>query len=215
LQKARLEAFSDGVLAVAITLLVLDLKVDTAKGHRSIGFQLSDHWPTFAAYGVSFLLIGTIWVNHHALFALVARVDRPLMFYNLLLLMFVATIPFTTATYAGLLRDGGGDTRGAVLLYGASMTGMSIGFTLILARIVRHDLLLEPVFSGNGRRMIIRFGVGALVYPASTLISLAWPPLVLIVFLMLAVYYMFEQTPILGSNPHPGLAGDLDAHRES
>ena len=134
--KGRVEAFSDGVLAVAITLLVLDLKFDTGAHHASLAHQLSNDWPAFAAFGVSFFQIGVIWVNHHALLSAAARLDRVSMFYNLLLLMFVCTIPFTTATYAGLLRSGGSDERIAVLLYGASMIGMSIGFTLLLGRLV-------------------------------------------------------------------------------
>src|SRR6201992_2175879 len=93
LTKGRVEAFSDGVLAVAITLLVLDLHVDTG-GSESLAHQLGDKWPSFAAYVVSFFVIGVIWVNHHALFSLIASVDRTLLFYNLLLLMFVTTIPF-------------------------------------------------------------------------------------------------------------------------
>jgi uncharacterized membrane protein len=197
--KGRAEAFSDGVLAVAITLLVLDLKAVPRSGAGSLAHQLRAEWPSFGAYAVSFLVIGTIWVNHHALFALAARVDRVLLFYNLLLLMFVTTIPFTTAAYAQFLRDGGGDARLAVLLYGGSNTGMAIGFTLILARMVRHDLLREPV--SNHWAVIGRFSVGVLIYPAVTLISLAWPPLVLIVFLIMAAYYMIEQTPIIGRGP--------------
>ena len=80
--------------------------------------QLRHEWPSFAAYVLSFFIIGVIWVNHHALFALAARVDRALLFYNLLLLMWVTTIPFTTSTLASFLRSGGSDTRWAVVLYG-------------------------------------------------------------------------------------------------
>ena len=104
----RLEAFSDGVFAVAITLLVLDLHVDPASG-RTLAAQLGAEWPAFAAYSLSFLVIGVVWVNHHALLSLAARTDRKLLFYNLILLMWVAVIPFTTATLADYLRDGGAD----------------------------------------------------------------------------------------------------------
>jgi uncharacterized membrane protein len=202
----RLEAFSDGVLAVAITLLVLDLKASTDRAAGSLAHQLGHDWASFAAYAVSFLVIGTIWVNHNALFALAARVDRVLMFYNLLLLLFVTTIPFTTSTYASFLRHGGSDARVAVLVYGASNTGMAVGFTLILARLVRHNMTIRPV-TGNPRSVIARFGLGVLLYPLVSLISLAWPPLMLIIYLLLAVYYMFEQTPFLrtqGASAEPG-----------
>src|SRR5512140_3700214 len=114
MDKGRAEAFSDGVLAVAITLLALDLHVDVT-GHGSVAHQLRERWPTFAAYVVSFFVIGVIWVNHHALFALIDRVDRVLLFENLLLLMFVTTLPFTTSTLADFVRAGGADARWAVL----------------------------------------------------------------------------------------------------
>jgi uncharacterized membrane protein len=197
LEKGRVEAFSDGVLAVAITLLVLDLHLDSGEGHASFAHQLREEWPSFAAYLVSFFLIGVIWVNHHALFSLAARLDRVVLFYNLLLLMWVTTIPFTTATLAGFLRDGGADTRGAVLLYGLSMTGMAIGFGLILHRLIRHNLLLRPVSHAEGRRAQLRFGLGTLLYPGFALLGLVWAPVMLVAFAGLATYYMFEQTPIL------------------
>jgi uncharacterized membrane protein len=82
--KGRLEAFSDGVLAVAITLLVLDLHV-TATDEAQVGSlwtQMHEEWPSFLAYVISFFVIGTIWVNHHALFVLVDHVDRAMLFYN-------------------------------------------------------------------------------------------------------------------------------------
>src|SRR5262245_47151332 len=109
MNSGRLEAFSDGVFAVAITLLALDLAVPHPGGphHPSLTDQLSEHWPSFAAYLVSFLTIGIIWVNHHTLFNNIAHVDRPLLFLNLLMLFFVVSIPFVTTTFADYLRDGG------------------------------------------------------------------------------------------------------------
>jgi uncharacterized membrane protein len=197
--KTRLEAFSDGVLAVAITLLVLDLHVDAAGG--SLGAQLRHEWPSFVAYVLSFFIIGVIWVNHHALFALAARIDRPLLFYNLLLLMWVTTIPFTTSTLASFLRSGGSDTRWAVVLYGSSMEGMAVSFTLILAYLLRHQLVVRPVSRAEGRAAVRRFGLGTFVYPAVMLIGLVWPIVMLVVYGALTVYYIVEQTPILPGEP--------------
>jgi uncharacterized membrane protein len=193
--KSRLEAFSDGVLAVAITLLVLDLHFE--KGETSLASQLHDQWPSFAAYALSFFVIGVIWVNHHALFALVDRVDRKLMFYNLLLLMWVTTIPFTTSTLAKFLQSGGADSRLAVLLYGASMEGMSIGFVLILGHMLKAKLLIRPVDAPTGRRALLRFGIGNAVYPLVVLIGLASPIAMLVLYGVLTLYYIVEQTPIL------------------
>ena len=173
--KGRAEAFSDGVLAVAITLLVLDLHVD-ATGHGSLLHQLGQRWPSFAAYVVSFFVIGVIWVNHHALFALIDRVDRVLLFENLLLLMFVTTLPFTTSTLAEYVREGGTNARWAVVLYGISNIGMAFGFTAMLSRMVRHGLLANPVRPDVGRRAVRRFGLGTIAYPVATAAGLLWPP---------------------------------------
>jgi len=196
MEKGRAEAFSDGVLAVAITLLVLDLHVDLT-GHGSLVHQLREDWPSFVAYVVSFLVIGVIWVNHHALFSLVDRVDRVLLFENLILLMFVTTMPFTTATLAGYLRAGGSDARWAVLLYGISNIGMALGFTAMLSRMVNHGLLKDPVEPEVGARAVRRFGLGSIAYPIATGAGLIWPPLILITMGALAAYYMAEQIQIL------------------
>ena len=196
--KTRAEAFSDGVLAVAITLLVLDLKLDFASGHRSVAHQLRETWPTFAAYALSFLVIGVIWVNHHALFTLVVRVDRLLLFANLLLLMFVTTIPFTTATLADTLRLGGADARWGAVLYGISMEGMSIGYTVLLWHMMRRNLMQHPVPAGEQRTVLLRFGLGLLLYPVVTVIGLFSAPIMLVAYFVLTLYYMFEQTPLPG-----------------
>ncbi|CAN5603781.1 hypothetical protein BH10ACT8_BH10ACT8_22950 [soil metagenome] len=196
MDKNRVEAFSDGVLAVAITLLVLDLHV-SATGEGSLVHQLAQTWPRYVAYLVSFLVIGVIWVNHHALFSLVERVDRILLFENLMLLMFVTTLPFTTSTLAEFIREGGTDARWAALLYGISNIGMSVAFTAMLSRMVHHGLLVHPVSAEVGARAVRRFGLGIIAYPVATVAGLVWPPLILAALAVLATYYMFEQTQIL------------------
>ncbi len=196
---SRTEAFSDGVLAVVITLLVLDLHADSSKG--DLARQLRHNWPTFLAYLVSFFVVGVIWVNHHALFALVDRVDRVLLYENLLLLMFVSTLPFTTATLADFLREGGPSARWAVLLYGISNMGMAFSFTALLARMTRHGLLRTPVSEDVAKRAIRRFGLGTIAYPVATALGLIWPPLLLGAMAVLTMYYMSEHTPILPTTP--------------
>jgi uncharacterized membrane protein len=198
MDKGRAEAFSDGVLAVAITLLALDLRVE-ATGHGTLVHQLGQTWPRFLAYVVSFFVIGVIWVNHHALFSLIDRVDRVLLFENLVLLMFVTTLPFTTSTLAEFISEGGSDARWAVLLYGLSNIGMAFSFTIMLSRIIRHGLLVHPVPPEIGNRAIRRFGLGIIIYPAATALGLLWPPLILIAMGGVAIYYMAEQTQILPS----------------
>jgi uncharacterized membrane protein len=101
--RARVEAFSDGVFAIAITLLVLDIPVpQVARGQ--LGDALLDNWPDYAAYVVSFAIIGLIWINHHAVFGYVERVDRGLLFLNLNLLLWTALIPWPTRLLAEFMQ---------------------------------------------------------------------------------------------------------------
>jgi Endosomal/lysosomal potassium channel TMEM175 len=102
MDRGRLEAFSDGVFAVAITLLALNLAV-RGPGYGPLAHQLGDQWPAFVAYLISFFTIGIIWVNHHALVSNIAIVSRLLLFLNLVLLLFVVMVPFATKTVADYL----------------------------------------------------------------------------------------------------------------
>lgn len=197
-----MEAFSDGVLAVVITLLVLDLHV-SAEGGQSLADQLRNQWPAFAAYLVSFFVVGVIWVNHHALVGLLVRVDRPMLFLNLLLLFWVTSIPFTTSTLAEFLRHGGENGRIAVLLYGLTMEGMSVGFTLMLRRLLRAGLTATPVPAVDGRRALRRFGAGLLLYPLITAVGLWSAGIMLILLALMTAWYIADQTPLLPHAAHP------------
>ena len=120
---ARLESFSDGVFAVAATLLVLDLGLS---GSGTLAHKLEHEWPYYATYVVSFLTIGIIWMNHHAQFERIAVADRTLMVLNLFLLMFVTLIPFPTKLLANHLTGSEGSVAAAV--YAATLLAMSIAF---------------------------------------------------------------------------------------
>ena len=194
MSRGRLEAFSDGVLAVVITLLALDLHT-RAEGPDSLATQLRAQWPSFAAFALSFFVVGVIWVNHHALFALVARVDRTVMFLNLLLLMWVTTIPFTTSALAGYLRAGGADAHLAVVLYGTSNEGMAVSFTLIMRHLLRRRLLLRPMDGGEARAALRRFGLGTALYPAIAVVGLFSPVAMLLLYAVQNAFYVLEQTP--------------------
>src|ERR1700704_4129321 len=115
----RLEAFSDGGLAIAITLLILDVRVDVP-AETSLAAALQHALPEIGAYVVSFLQIGIMWANHHALFRLIARVDQLLLLFNLLLLGCVSFLPLPTRLVAE--HTTGADARTAVLLYGGTLT---------------------------------------------------------------------------------------------
>jgi len=93
----RLEAFSDGVFAIAITLLVLDIHIPVPEAGRTLADELGTQWPSYVAYAVSFLTIGIVWINHHAMIQRLRKVDHEVLVLNLLLLLFVGLLPFTTA----------------------------------------------------------------------------------------------------------------------
>jgi uncharacterized membrane protein len=209
MDRGRLEAFSDGVFAVAITLLVIDLAVPEP-GHVLLGQQLASHWPSFAAYVVSFLAIGIIWVNHHNLVRNFAHVDRTMLFLNLLLLFFVVTIPFATATVAAYLREGGADASLAAVIYQGVFLGMSVAFGTLFWWSIRHRHLTIPLTGAAARAAWVRFASGNLAYAAAIGIAYLSAPASLAVSGLVAVYYVFEQTPARTSEPGDGEPGDVE-----
>src|SRR5215469_255424 len=194
MNRDRLEAFSDGVFAVAITLLALSLAV-AGPSHGSLAHQLADRWPAFVAYVVSFFTVGIIWVNHHALVSNIVVVDRMLLFLNLVLLLFVVMVPFATGTVADYLSRGGFDSRVAVALYGVVLTGMSIGFASMFEwslRPGRTRTQLPRDLWWSARR---RFVFGGVVYVAVIGLAFASAPAAFALAGAVAVYYVFERTP--------------------
>jgi uncharacterized membrane protein len=194
LGKGRIEAFSDGVFAVAITLLVLDLKVPVG-GHDSVARQLGDQWPQAAAYLVSFLVIGIIWVNHHTLMDKLVRVDRGLLFLNLLLLMCVVLIPYPTAVVADYLRRGGWNAKVAVAFYSAVMEAMGLAFSAIYIWAGRHhDLLDESVDVAQHQSALRQFGFGTVAYLGLIALSFVNAEVALGGHFVLAGFYVFDRT---------------------
>jgi uncharacterized membrane protein len=193
----RLEAFSDGVFAVAITLLALDLAIGgPSRHHPTLAAKLADHWPAFLAYAVSFATIGIIWVNHHALCNSFAKIDRALLFINLLLLFFVVCIPFATSTIAAYLRADGGQASLAAVIYQGVLEGMSISFTLLFWWAVRRGHLRVALTPEQAREATIRFGIGQVGYIVGIGIAFVSPLASLILSGLVAIYYLFEHTPV-------------------
>ena len=143
--KARLEAFSDGVFAVAITLLVIEIAVPTGE---DLWHQLKEEWPSFAAFFVSFWVIGIIWVNHHGVLDHLKRANRGVLYLNLLLLMTVVFIPFSTALLAEHLKSGA-DEEVAAVVYSAAFTAMGLAFGSLWTYITRHRQALGVELSDD------------------------------------------------------------------
>ncbi|WP_425828047.1 TMEM175 family protein [Streptomyces fractus] len=208
----RLEAFSDGVFAIAITLLILEVEVPHVEHGESLWRALGQQWPSYAAYVVSFLVIGIIWVNHHQVFSHVIRVDRPLMFLNLLLLMIVAALPWPTALLAEYLRSDDAAAHTAAAVYSFTMVAMSLAFQALWWHLTRSGHLFHPRVDPEGARGTrARFALGSLGYPATVALAFVSAPLTLAAHAVLALYYGFNQVqvPIRQEPEDPGSVRDL------
>jgi uncharacterized membrane protein len=199
MSKGRIEAFSDGVFAIAITLLVLEIHVPEDP-ENGLGQALLDQWPAYASYVVSFFIIGIIWVNHHAIFDHLRRADRPLLFLNLLLLLFVALLPWPTNLLATYMEHGGADERVAAVVYSGTMTAMGLAFGSLWSYVSRHGTLLDETLSpAEIQRLTRRFTVGTPIYLLAMLVALVSAPACLALNALLAVYYAL---PTGGGMPH-------------
>jgi uncharacterized membrane protein len=162
LSTGRLEAFSDGVIAVAITLLALGLMVPVPDGRHGLAHELALQWPAYLAYVISFATIGIIWINHHAAIGRLREADHAILVINLLLLMSICVLPFTTRLMAEYLTHNGGE-RLAAAVYSGSLLVMGICFLLLNWHMLfAKTHLLEGEFSEAQRRRVLRrnaFGV--------------------------------------------------------
>ena len=184
----RLEMFSDGVLAIAITLLIIEVHVPETHG-RSLWHALGHQWPSYAAYLVSFLTIGIMWVNHHIMFESIARTDRAFLYLNLALLAGIAALPFPTAVLAHYIRDGNNATAAAVL-YGLTMVAIGLCFTAMIFYLRYHPRLLEADVEPAGVRNAARMSAfGPLAYGVSTLVALVSAYAALALFGIIAVFF--------------------------
>jgi uncharacterized membrane protein len=139
---ARLEAFSDGVLAIAATLLVLELSVPPAD-FGNLWRGIAHQWPAYLAYVTSFVTIGGIWFAHHGLFRRLAQADGIVTKLNLLLLMLVSFLPFPTKLVAEAF-DNTSSERAAVIFYGLALLSVNAVVSVLWRYIAAHRELLEP-----------------------------------------------------------------------
>jgi uncharacterized membrane protein len=195
MDRSRLEAFSDGVFAVAITLLALDLTVE-GPGHGRLVDQLYDKWPAFLAYLISFFMIGIIWVNHHALVRSITKVDRLLLFLNLVLLLFVVLIPFTTSTEAAYFPHNNDDARLAMVLYAGAFLGMSVGFSAIFEWTLHGERVSQPVPRERHWAARARFAGGGLIYVIAIIVATFNAVAAFVLIALVAIYYILENTPV-------------------
>jgi uncharacterized membrane protein len=191
----RLEAFSDGVFAIAITLLVLEIKVPVPDELRAAGGlwpALGQRWPSYVGFALSFVVIGVMWANHHAVFEYISRVNRTLMIANLFLLMGVSFLPFPTAVLADHLADPS-MRASATAFYGATLVFTSATFN-VLWWVGRPRAHLLGTDQERGVRVITRrYAVALVCYAAATGVAFVNVWLSLSIHLGLALWNGFSE----------------------
>lgn len=186
----RLEAFGDGVFAIAATLLILNVAVT---GLKPLGRELIDIWPSYAAYAVAFLTIGVIWANHHTVIDQCKQVNRLFLLLNAIFLMLVAFFPFPTRLLAENLTSEG--ARAAAIAYGVTGTLTAVMFNVVWlyasagGRLLRDDAD-RRVVEGITRSYL----PGPLIYLAATLLALVNPLLSAAIFAFVPVFYVVESS---------------------
>ncbi|AKJ09739.1 hypothetical protein ABB07_06790 [Streptomyces incarnatus] len=190
---ARVVAFSDGVIAIAITLLVLEIRPPHDTRHLLQG--LASLWPSYLAYVLTFMLIGQVWANHHIMFDHIRTADRVVLFLNTVLLMDVAFLPFAASVLAESFRDGHGQ-RIAVVLHGAAFELLAILFNVIWGYARRDRRLLTAAIGAAGVAAITgRFRLALVWLAAGTLLGALLPVLGVAVIAAFILYYWL---PIAG-----------------
>jgi uncharacterized membrane protein len=190
MNKGRVETFSDGVFAIAITLLVLTIAQPS--NYANLAHQLGERLPSLAAYAVSFLVIGIMWLNHHTIFTHLRVVDRGIFYWNLLLLMTIVFIPYPTEVFGEALRRGEG-ARTAAVFYSVTMTvNASMWACLWLYASIGRRRLSEQFPESQRFISTVLFVSGTAIYAVSIAIALVSPYACLAFHGALALYYAFD-----------------------
>ena len=168
-ETTRIEAFSDGMFAIAITLLILEIKVPRQEqGHLAVA--LLRQWPSYLAFLMSFVYIGVMWINHHRMFTHIRKSNDVLLILNLLLLLGVTVVPFPTAVLAEHL--GGPDQKTAAVVYNSTFFVIAILFNVLWRYAVTHHLLDKTVSSAAAENITRQYAVGPIMYLIC--LALAW-----------------------------------------
>jgi uncharacterized membrane protein len=191
----RLVAFSDGVFAITITLLVLEIRPPT--DDKNLPHGLVALWPSYLAYAVTFLFIGQVWANHHVMFDHIRAADRIVLLLNTVLLMVVAFLPFATSVIAGALRSGDGE-RTAVGFYGIAFAVTALTFNGVWQYACRRRLLSEALNPAGATAISRRFQLALAWLATGALVGALLPVLGVAVIVAFNAFYWL---PIRGESP--------------
>ena len=184
----RLEAFSDGVFAIAVTLLVLDIAVSANAGHHLLR-SIIDLWPAYLAYVVSFSTIGAAWLAHNAITEYLEHTDTAFVRLNLVLLLLVSFLPFPTRLVADFIREDRAE-RVAVTFYGIVLL-LSSTMLLVLWRYAVRARLVQPDTADEEIELLTqRLTPGLSAYLVLIVSGLFFPLVAVIGYLGIALYYI-------------------------
>lgn len=189
----RLEAFSDGVFAIAITLLILEIKLPDhdAIEHQSLSNYLWGLWPKYFAYVFSFIIIGIFWANHHYMFKLYKRTDHTFNMLNVVFLLTISFLPFPTAIF-GEYIDAAPHKSTAVSFYALGLVLPSFSWLMMWLYGSRKKRLIDERLTDRFVRYLTRiFIISNLLYLAALIISFFSPTASIILTIMLALLYLF------------------------
>ena len=189
METARLETFSDGVFAIAATLLILDVRLPD-DGSVTHGFL--HIWPSYAAYALAFMTIGIMWINHHTVFGCIDRVDRTFLTINVLFLMLIAFVPFPTRVLAEHLEH---DAKAAAFAYGLTMVLMAVLYNVLWFYAARGRRLIAADADPRTVTGISRaFMPGVPIYLIATLSALLSSWLSVGLYAAIALFYVLESS---------------------
>ncbi|MDQ2809254.1 MAG: TMEM175 family protein [Chloroflexota bacterium] len=201
----RLEAFSDGVFAIAVTLLILEIKVPAPVEGADGGLAaaLLHQWPSYVSYVTSFLTIGIFWANHHSLFRFIKRTDQTLLMINTLFLMAISFLPFPTALVAEYVGHAA-DEQVAALLYSGSFLVGGILFNAVWWYAIGKRRLIDPTTDAQLlHRFSVRGGVGMILYGVAFALGFVSVPACLLLCILLAAMYAIPGPTATGGSPDP------------
>jgi uncharacterized membrane protein len=184
----RLEAFSDGVFAIAVTLLVLDIGVSASAGH-DLGAAIRGLWPSYLAYVASFSTIGAAWLGHNAITEYLERTDAAFVRLNLLLLLFVSFLPFPTRLVAEFIHQDKAE-RVAVTFYGIVLLLSSVLLQVLWRYAVRAHLVRPDTADEEVELLTERLTPGLGAYVVLIVSGLFLPIIAVVGFLGIALYYI-------------------------
>ncbi|PZF81946.1 TMEM175 family protein, partial [Micromonospora deserti] len=189
---SRVEAFSDAVIAIVLTLMAVELlQLGPARmGGQELSAALVHEWPSYLAYVITFAIVGQVWLTHHNMWRYVVRVDQLLLVLNLLLLLFVAAIPFTADLLADNLRGSATEQRLTAALYVGAVLGEALFFNLSWWWARRRRLLHPDLDPRLARAVALRFLLGPLLYLVAFAFVFVDPILSLCLYLLLVALYL-------------------------